>query len=140
MVPPDQAPQETLNGWWIAAGTTLTVAGVVSGVAFSIHASDNASKVERLASGIGSVGCEQPAAPAACRSLLSAASAHDRQNRWALLSYGGAGAMALSTLLYALIAGSDGPSGGSAQHPGSSLQLTKMGRVSDLGLQLSGRF
>ena len=77
--------------------------GLVTGLTLSLLASDNADKAQRIRESLGGVLCRMPEEDA-CRELSDAASAHDRQARWATVSYALGAVAGVSTLVYALIA------------------------------------
>jgi hypothetical protein len=99
----------------LAAGGVLTAGGLAAGVAFSLYAADNTDKVRRLSSRLAEEGCVTGTNPL-CAELSSAARQHDRQVRWAAVSFAVAGAAGISTVLYGLLAGADtGSRDGSAE-------------------------
>lgn len=106
-MPPRDVADGRLNPWLLVAGGTLTAGALITGLTLSMFAADNADKVERIADAIAGVGCRVPA-EAACAELNEAAAAHDRQVRWATVSYALGAAAGVSTLVYVLVAsGSD---------------------------------
>jgi hypothetical protein len=111
---PDRGRDGGPDPWLLAAGGALTAGAFAAGVTFSLYAGDNNDKVERLRSSLAEEGCV-PAINPRCGELSSAADQHDRQVRWAAVSFAVAGAAGISTLLYGLLAAADaGPRTGSA--------------------------
>jgi len=107
------------NGWLLLTGGVLSAAAFAGGAAFTVAAGSNADKVQRLGEQLDTYdgyGCKPPNLPA-CPPLLSATKTHDRQQRWALLSFAAAGATSLTTLLYALLGGEDSASGAEDDPP-----------------------
>jgi hypothetical protein len=122
----DVVPEAGPNPWLLAVGGALTAGGVVAGVTFSVLAAGNADEVEQIGDSLAGVSCRSSSS-AQCRQLSDAAAAHDRQRRWATVSFSAAGVVGVSTLLYGLLAGSDGgraqghaalPRGPSVRRPG----------------------
>jgi PEGA domain len=110
---PPGAEQSGANPFVLVAGSTLAAAGLLTGLTFSLFAADNADKAARLRDGLEGTGCL--ALPSeACVELTAAAAAHDRQLRWATVSFAVGAAAGVSTILYALLAGSKHPSHGAA--------------------------
>jgi hypothetical protein len=103
----DVAPETGPNPWLLAAGGVLTAGGVAAGVTFSVLAAGNADEVEQLGDSLAGVSCRSSSL-SQCRQLSDAASAHDRQRRWATVSFSAAGVFGVTTLLYGLLARSDG--------------------------------
>jgi hypothetical protein len=104
------APLEVPHGpnpWVLVAGGLLTAGGLATGLTLSLFAADNSDKVDRLGDSI-SGGCpnENPQTQAQCEELADAASAHDRQVRWATVSFALGAAAGVSTLVYGLLASS----------------------------------
>jgi hypothetical protein len=113
------------NPWVLVVGGTLTAAGLATGVTLSLLAADNADKVERIGDALAGVTrCREPADDA-CDELSDAATAHDRQVRWATVSYALGAAAGVSTLVYALLsaASSRGPAASSAASTVSGVQV-----------------
>jgi hypothetical protein len=108
--PLDLATPPRLNPWVLAAGGALTAGGLVAGLTFSLLASENADKVERIGEGRETRDCARSES-LWCSQLSDAADAHDRQVLWATVSFATAGVAAISTLVYALVSatGSDDP-------------------------------
>lgn len=106
--PPMDLATPRLNPWVLAAGGALTAGGLVAGLTFSLLASENADKVERIGEGRDTRDCARSGTPW-CSQLSDAADAHDRQALWATVSFATAGVAAISTLVYALVSatGSD---------------------------------
>lgn len=93
-----------LNPWVLAAGGALTAGGLVAGLTFSLLASENADKVERIGDSLTSASGDcSGSSSTPCAQLSNAADAHDRQVIWATVSFATAGVAAISTLVYALL-------------------------------------
>lgn len=92
------------NGWILASGGSLTVAGLVAGVAFSSAAIKNRHKAELLIGDLQEMGCSPPGLPE-CRKLAGAWHTHDRQASFATASFVAAGVSGLFTLIYGLFGG-----------------------------------
>jgi len=101
--PPRDIERGGVNPWVVVAGGTLTAGGLVTGLTLSLLAADSADKAQRIRESLGGLSCRVPAEEA-CRELSAAAAAHDRQARWATVSYALGAAAGVSTLIYALIA------------------------------------
>jgi hypothetical protein len=102
-VPPRDVERGGSNPWLLVAGGTLTAGGLLTGLTLTLFAADNADKVDRIGDSLSGVGCRPPAEDA-CDELNEAAAAHDRQVRWAAVSYALGAAAGVSTLVYALLA------------------------------------
>jgi hypothetical protein len=123
--PADLATPPRVNPWVLAAGGALTAGGLVAGLTFSLLASENADKVERIGDGLRTEDCRSSRS-LGCSQLSEAADAHDRQVLFATVSFATAGVAAISTLVYALVSatGSDDPEyapGASAGTPAPAL-------------------
>jgi hypothetical protein len=103
-LPPRDVERGGLNPWVLVAGGTLTAAGLATGLTFSLLASDNADKVQRIGDSLPGGSCRLPQAAGACGELNDAAAAHDRQLRWATVGYALGAAAGVSTLVYVLLA------------------------------------
>jgi hypothetical protein len=101
------------NPWVLVAGSALTLGGLATGLTLSMFAADNADKVDRLGDALAGGSCRAPEIES-CAQLADAAAAHDRQMRWATVSFALGAAAGVSTLVYALLAGSERSSRGSA--------------------------
>lgn len=101
---PLDVPHAGLNPWIIAAGAVVTAGGLGVGVGFSLAASSNARKVDRLGYELGATDCRSR--NPSCAELLRAADEHDRQVGWAAASFVTAGVAGIGTLVYGLLAGS----------------------------------
>jgi hypothetical protein len=102
--------------WLLAAGGVLTASGLAAGLTWSLLAADNADKVDRLGNALSGMSCDAPV-PRGCTEIASAAATHDRQVRWATVSFAGAAVAGVSTLVYALLArSSDYPEDSSVSH------------------------
>jgi hypothetical protein len=102
----DSAKPAGPSPWLIAAGAVVTGSGIAAGVGFSLAASRNSRKVDRLGYVIESMpmgDCGE--AWPECSQLASAARTHDRQLGWAVASFVTAGVAGAGTLVYALLAG-----------------------------------
>lgn len=95
------------NPWVLAAGGLLTAGGLAAGLTLSMFAADNSDKVERLGDSIGG-SCPGAGgrAQVQCDELADAAAAHDRQVRWATVSFALGAAAGVSTIVYGLLASS----------------------------------
>ncbi|HTV21197.1 MAG TPA: PEGA domain-containing protein [Polyangiaceae bacterium] len=111
--PPRDVGRGGLSPWVLVAGGTLTAGGLVTGLTLRMLAADNADKVQRIGDSLVGLNCRVPA-PQACRELDDAAAAHDRQVRWATVSFALGAAAGVSTLVYALLASASDRHGGSA--------------------------
>jgi hypothetical protein len=102
----DTAKPTGANPWLIAAGAVVTGTGLAAGVGFSLAASRNSRKVDRLGYELDAadapVDCSMPWP--GCDELSSAARTHDRQIDWAVASFVTAGVAGVGTLVYALVA------------------------------------
>jgi hypothetical protein len=137
-LPRDDAASGGLNPWVLVAGGTLTAAGLVTGLTFSLLAADNADEVERIGDTLGGGGCHLPIAAEACGELNDAAAAHDRQMRWATVSYALGAAAGVSTLVYALLASASDRSHQAASPPAGAVSRVSIGmgeRGAELVLQ-----
>jgi hypothetical protein len=94
------------NPWLLVAGGTLTAGGLVTGLTLSLFAADNADKVDRLGDALDDPSSCRAPVSADCVELADAAAAHDRQVRWATVSFALGAAAGVSTVVYALLAGS----------------------------------
>lgn len=128
LAPRPELERGGVNPWVVVAGGTLTAGGLATGLTLSLLAADNADKVQRVAGSLTGVSCRAPA-PAACDPLNDAAAAHDRQVRWATVSYALGAAAGVSTLVYALLASS------TASAPTSGLSVSVGGRGTELMLE-----
>ncbi|HVZ37277.1 MAG TPA: PEGA domain-containing protein [Polyangiaceae bacterium] len=118
-VPPGLTIEKHPNGWILASGGVLTVAGVAAGAAFSAYAANNADKVKSLRSRLEGQSCVSTHVPE-CNELLEASRAHDRQARYATISFVAAGVTGMVTLLYGLLGGdydTREPEAGTAELP-----------------------
>jgi hypothetical protein len=109
------------NPWILVAGSVLTAGGLVTGLTLTLFAADNADKADRLRAQIGT-SCRSPSP--LCTQLDDAVAAHDRQLRWATVSFALGAAAGVSTAVYALLAGRHGapsPSGVGPRFVGVSL-------------------
>jgi hypothetical protein len=111
------------NGWLLLTGGALTAAGLATGAALSIAASNNKEKVDRLGTGLEppSICADVPSTPP-CPELERATQTHDRQQVWALASFAAAGVTGVATLLYGLLGGGSAEPAGEgevASRPGS---------------------
>lgn len=98
------------NPWLIAAGAVVTASGLGAGVAFSLAASNNSRKVDRLGDELDAMNLDCVAPAMNCPELSSAARKHDSQMQWAAASFIAAGVAGAGTLVYALLAGRDAAS------------------------------
>lgn len=130
-LPPRDIDDGGLNPWVVVAGGTLTAAGLVTGLTLSMLAADNADKVQRIGDSLPGGSCRLPLTAEACGELNDAAAAHDRQVRWATVSYALGAAAGVSTLLYVLLASASGRSHRAA--------ATSVGAVSDLSVAVGER-
>jgi PEGA domain len=104
------------NPWLLVAGSAVTAGGLATGLMLTLFAADNADEVDRIGDSLVGVGCETSPRDA-CQELADAAAAHDRQVRWARVSFTVGAVAGVSTIVYALLASSDGePSAASALH------------------------
>jgi hypothetical protein len=130
-VPSAELPRDvdsgTLNPWVLVVGGTLTAGGLVTGLTLSLLAADNADKVERIGDSLGSGSCLLPLAADACAELNDAAAAHDRQGRWATVSYALGAAAGVSTLVYVLLASASGHSRPASSSSASALSNVGIG-------------
>jgi hypothetical protein len=94
--------------WLLVAGSTLTAGGLLTGLTLTLFAADNADKADRLRDQIGGT-CRAPMT-ALCTQLGDAVAVHDRQVRWATVSFALGAAAGVSTAVYALLAGRNGSS------------------------------
>ena len=124
--PPPQVDHHSgPNPWILAAGGVLTAGGLAAGLTLSLFAADNADKVQQLGNSLGETMCRAPLT-GECLELSDAAAAHDRQVRWATVSFALGAAAGVSTLLYALLASSsDHSAHGAAASP--SLEARSVG-------------
>ena len=126
----DMVTPPRLNPWVLAAGGVLSAGGLVAGLTFSLLASENADKVDRIGDALmsASVGCGTPPSQP-CSQLSNAADAHDRQVLWATVSFATAGVAAVSTLLYALLgaSGDDEPEYSPGASAGAASEPTLLG-------------
>jgi len=115
VAPPQVDHHSGPNPWVLAAGGVLTAGGLAAGLTLSLFAADNADKVKQLGDSLGDTMCRAPLS-GECLELSDAAAAHDRQVRWATVSFALGAAAGVSTLLYALLASSSdhGGHGGTA--------------------------
>jgi len=112
----------------------LTAGGLAAGLTLSLFAADNADKVQQLGDSLGTTMCRAPLS-GECLELSDAAAAHDRQVRWATVSFALGAAAGVSTLLYALLASSADPGHGATAS--SSLEARSVGvAVEDGGPRL----
>ena len=122
-----------------AATTSLTAGGLATGLMLTLFAADNADKVERLGDSLVGVDCDPPTL-GACQELADAAQAHDRQVRWARVSFAVGAVAGVSTIVYAVIASSDGrPAAAAAQAPAKPVFGVALERGGGR-LLLDGRF
>jgi hypothetical protein len=139
--PPQVDRHSGPNPWVLAAGGVLTAGGLAAGLTLSLFAADNADKVQQLGDSLGDTMCRAPLT-GECLELSDAAAAHDRQVRWATVSFALGAAAGVSTLLYALLASSsDHAAHGAAAS--SSIEARSVGvSVEDGGprLLLTGTF
>jgi hypothetical protein len=102
------------NPWVLVAGSTLTAGGLVTGLTLSLFAASNADKVDRLGDAVAGSNCrEMDRDREVCAQLADAAVAHDQQMRWATVSFALGAVAGVSTVVYALVAGSERTSRGS---------------------------
>jgi hypothetical protein len=102
------------NPWLLVAGSTLTAGGLVTGLALSMFAASNSDEVDRLGDALAGTNCRTTDRDRdLCAQLADTAAAHDQQMRWATVSFAFGAVAGVSTLLYALFAGSDATSRGS---------------------------
>lgn len=130
-LPPPDVERGGLNPWVLVAGGTLTAAGLVTGLTLSLLAADNADKVQRIGDSLPGGSCRLPLTAEACDDLNDAAAAHDRQVRWATVSYALGAAAGVSTLVYVLLASASGRS-----HQAAS---STTGALSDVSVGLGER-
>jgi PEGA domain-containing protein len=102
------------NPWVLVAGSVVTAGGLAAGLTLSLFAADNADKVRQLGDELEGTDC-RGTGNAQCQQLADRAAAHDQQVRWAAVSFAVGAAAGVSTLVYALLASSDG-----GNHPVSS--------------------
>lgn len=133
--PADLVTEPRLNPWVLAAGGALTAGGLVAGLTFSLLASENADKVQRIGDALESQDCRR-STNLGCAQVSNAADAHDSQVLWATVSFATAGVAALSTLVYALVgtAGSDAPE----YSPGASAGAQPVPRLLGLSVDDGG--
>lgn len=93
------------NPWVLVAGSVVTAGGLATGIMLSLFAADNADKVDRIGESLVGVRCVEPPT-GACKELSDAAEAHDRQVRWARVSFAVGAVAGISTIVYAVIASS----------------------------------
>jgi hypothetical protein len=105
------------NAWLLVAGSALTAGGLVTGLTLSLFAADNADKVDRLGDALDPSSCRAPVSDD-CVELADAAAAHDRQMRWATVSFALGAAAGVSTVVYALLAGSSRHGAAASAGPG----------------------
>lgn len=110
----DVAKPAGINAWIVAAGAVATAGGLGAGVAFSLAASSNSRKVDRLGYEVGRMNFDCGTPIAECAELSSAARKHDSQVRWAAASFIAAGVAGAGTLVYAILAGDDASAKASA--------------------------
>lgn len=120
--------------WILIVGSTLTAGGLVGGLTLSLLAADNADKVQRIGDSLDGYGCRAPTEPA-CDELSDAAAAHDRQVRWATVSFALGAAAGVSTIVYALLASSHRGSASASSPPPSFAQRVGIA-IDDSGTQL----
>jgi hypothetical protein len=107
---PPPAPEVDRSGpntWVLVAGSVVTAGSLAAGVTLTLFAADNADKVHQLGVELAGVDCRGSSNPQ-CQELSDAAAAHDNQVRWAAVSFALGAAAGVSTLVYALLASSDG--------------------------------
>jgi hypothetical protein len=134
-VPVEAPPTVGPNGWLLLTGGVLTAAGLATGAALRVAATNNKDKVDRLDDELSdpNICLDKPSMPP-CPELSRATETHDRQQRWALVSFAAAGVTGVATLLYGLLGGGSaepegegegagGPGGFSAGWAGSSPYL-----------------
>jgi hypothetical protein len=127
------------NPWVLVAGSAVTAGGLATGLMLTLFAADNADKVERLGDSLVGVDCDPPTL-GACQELADAAQAHDRQVRWARVSFAVGAVAGVSTIVYAVIASSDGrPAAAAAQAPAKPVFGVALERGGGR-LLLDGRF
>jgi hypothetical protein len=135
--PPPQVDQHSgPNPWVLAAGGVLTAGGLAAGLTLSLFAADNADKVQQLGDSLGDTMCRAPLS-GECLELSDAAAAHDRQVRWATVSFALGAAAGVSTLLYALLSSSSSDHGTQGGAASPSLEARSVGvAVEDGGPRL----
>jgi hypothetical protein len=108
--PPPPRPELDRTGpnpWVLVAGSVVTAGGLAAGLTLSLFAADNADKVRQLGDELGGTDC-RGTGNAQCQQLADTAAAHDRQVRWAAVSFAVGAAAGISTLVYALLTSADG--------------------------------
>ena len=137
-LPPHDVERRGLNPWVLVAGGTLTAGGLVTGLTLSLLAADNADKVQRIGDSLDGLTCRVPA-PAACGELNDAAAAHDRQLRWATVSFALGAAAGVSTLVYALLASASERAHGASATGAPAASTLSAGTASGFGVGLGER-
>jgi PEGA domain-containing protein len=102
------------NPWVLVAGGVVTAGSLAAGLTLSLFAADNADEVRQLGDELAGTDC-RGTGNAQCQHLSDRAAAHDQQVRWAAVSFAVGAAAGISTLVYALLASSDGD-----HHPSSA--------------------
>jgi hypothetical protein len=91
------------NPWLLLAGSALTAGGLVTGLTLSLFAADNADKADSLKASLGDTNC-RGSTSSGCVDLADTAVAHDRQLRWATVSFALSAVAGVSTIIYAIAA------------------------------------
>jgi PEGA domain-containing protein len=120
-LPPPELDRTGPSPWILIVGSTLTAGGLVGGLTLTLLAADNADKVERIGDTLTGVGCIAPNGRA-CAELADAAAEHDRQLRWATVSFALGAAAGVSTIVYALLSSSHRSSMGAPSSASSVAQ------------------
>jgi hypothetical protein len=129
-----------VNPWVLVAGSALTAGGLVTGLTLSLFAADNGDKVDSLKAGLGDTNC-RGSMSSACMNLADTAVAHDRQLRWATVSFALGAVAGVSTIIYAIVAsaGHAGPDA-MAQPVPSSQRLAVSAGKNGMQLVIDGSF
>jgi hypothetical protein len=139
---PQPAPEleRGANPWLLLAGSALTAGGLVAGLTLSLFAADNEDKADSLKAGLGDTNC-RGSTSSACMSLADTAVAHDRQLRWATVSFALGAVAGVSTIIYAIVAsaGHAGPDA-MAQPVSSSQRLGVSAGTNGMQLVIDGSF
>jgi hypothetical protein len=101
--PPAPELERGPNPWLLVAGSALTAGGLVTGLTLSLFAADNEDKVDSLQASLGDTDC-RGSTSSGCMDLADTAVAHDRQLRWATVSFALGAVAGVSTIIYAIVA------------------------------------
>lgn len=128
------------NTWVLVAGSALTAGGLVTGLTLSLFAADNADKADSIRSSLGMVSC-LGSTSSGCADLADTVAAHDRQVRWATASFAVGAVAGVSTLIYAIVAGSKHSNHDTtAQSVGAAQRVGVSAGRDGIGLVLDGSF